>query len=747
MGFYTDKVYNHFLAGQLRAMDVDEDLKQYVEVMALTLDEFDQNITDFQSIWDIDLCPKKYLPYIAQMIGWSFGPEDTEAEMRNQLRLAIPFYKKKGLEESFRILCYSYGLLVDVIPLWSDDYLDFVPHPGDPFFPNDTPPDALRHSLLGGTGTLYPTPHIGIELTAVIGPLLDSTRFYYILNRIHDIRPAHVVLDWWHFSIEMFDFVDVHDEDENYIDINFKDVFPLGCFWRGKDCNPVFYRDGTIADRHGPGGFFPTQDYTTYPPPLPTDPYSPEVGVDMTPDAGSPMDPNFPFGGVHVRNPDEVCPWIPTRSSFDYDLAYHLRDGSSFMRRVTSEPPGPYFFRDGQFLTTCNQDNTPWLAVTWSSQYDADLDVPDVETPPWVLVPPAANPPTVTVVNGLLNIVHDYGSGDYDLQGWEIKTTDDVLGTPDFDLGYVFDALLQVNEAPPTKLDPASSIPARVQVVGTRTAGADKRKFSIDVFKDGFRKSDEPMKWVPHDFSERTLLRVVIKDEVVQVLLDGQLALWSEGTDWLPVEGVAPSQVRFTVGPMMSAGHNSDVSFEWVRLLLDDEAYGPGRDYWTEYHMQIWQGWCCPPEDPMPGSPLRYYCCKDDFFEIIPFGEFEEGFCSRAIRDGVSTAGVTRSGYGGYKPLQDYSVYPPALPTDPYTPDLSVNLTPDTGNPYGDIRDNWNFVFSRGCCDPLDLDQDGPATLGWDPFDASAYAEFPNPGCGVMDALEIICAGVNCPPL
>jgi phage tail-like protein len=331
MGFYSENLYNRFLAEQMRSMDINDDLKQFVELFAMTLDEFDENIQDFQDIWDIDLSPVKYLPYIAQMIGWQFGPNDSEQEQRNQLKLAIPFYKKKGLEESFRILCYSYGLLIDVIPLWSDDYAVFYPSTTDPPFDDDTPPlDRLHPDVDGtGTGTLYPTPHVGIEITGILGGSLEPDRFMYILDRIHDIRPAHVVMDWWRLFIEFVDFVDFYDEDENYLIFDVKDLFPLGCFWRGRGCFPTFYRDGTVPDRFGPGGFYPVRDYLVYPPPLPTDPYTPDPLVDLDPDdPANPMPANFPFGGVHVRNPDDACDSV-LRSDFDWRC--HLVRGSSEM--------------------------------------------------------------------------------------------------------------------------------------------------------------------------------------------------------------------------------------------------------------------------------------------------------------------------------------------------------------------------------------------------------------------------------
>lgn len=106
------------------------DLSDFLEVVAISMDEFDGLIEDFTTIFDVDTCEEKYLPYLAKMINYPLSERDSEQEKRTQLREAVSWYKRKGLHESFRILFYSFGYIINLVELWTRDYKRFYRYPG-----------------------------------------------------------------------------------------------------------------------------------------------------------------------------------------------------------------------------------------------------------------------------------------------------------------------------------------------------------------------------------------------------------------------------------------------------------------------------------------------------------------------------------------------------------------------------------------------------------------------------------------
>lgn len=106
------------------------DLEDFLQVVALSMDEFDSFIEEFTTIFDVDTCETKYLPYLAKMIGYPLSERDDEDSQRTQLREAVSWYKRKGLTESFRILFYSLGYVINLVELWTKDYETFHKYPG-----------------------------------------------------------------------------------------------------------------------------------------------------------------------------------------------------------------------------------------------------------------------------------------------------------------------------------------------------------------------------------------------------------------------------------------------------------------------------------------------------------------------------------------------------------------------------------------------------------------------------------------
>jgi phage tail-like protein len=102
------------------------DLKKLVNVAAYTLDELKAYIDQFVDNFDIERVDPKNISIISNLLGYPFSNE-TEIEFKRRLlRTAIDFYKAKGTADSIKILFYTLGLNVDVVPLWTADFKDFV---------------------------------------------------------------------------------------------------------------------------------------------------------------------------------------------------------------------------------------------------------------------------------------------------------------------------------------------------------------------------------------------------------------------------------------------------------------------------------------------------------------------------------------------------------------------------------------------------------------------------------------------
>lgn len=130
MGWYSDNLLR-FLPVEYEIQDTTYgDLSDFLKIVAISIDEFDGFIEDFTTIFDVDTCDAKYLPYLAKMLNYPLSDRDNEQSKRNQLKNAVEWYKRKGLHEGFRILFYSLGYVINLVELWTRDYETFERYPG-----------------------------------------------------------------------------------------------------------------------------------------------------------------------------------------------------------------------------------------------------------------------------------------------------------------------------------------------------------------------------------------------------------------------------------------------------------------------------------------------------------------------------------------------------------------------------------------------------------------------------------------
>jgi phage tail-like protein len=240
---YFRKGLINYLPAEFRYLDATGDLANFVQVFAVTLDELKDSVDAFVEIFNIDECEAQYLPYIAQYLGYDLNQSDPINSQRRQLKNAVGWYKVKGTQESFTIMFYGLGYKIKLFELWTQDYLSFVTQlPGSPVIPvaDNVPPDDIR--LLENGGAWYRSPHFAIELEAVSVPNLTSAGLRYILGRVSKIRPAHTVLEYLRFLVDLEDVVTPIDEYHNIGTIT-----PNDDGWFADYCvigDPVYRRSG-----------------------------------------------------------------------------------------------------------------------------------------------------------------------------------------------------------------------------------------------------------------------------------------------------------------------------------------------------------------------------------------------------------------------------------------------------------------------------------------------------------------------
>lgn len=102
------------------------DIEKLNHIAAVTLDQIKALIDQLIDVYDLDFVKDEHLNIIASILGYPLDREDDNEFKRRQLKAAIDSYKAKGTEESIRVLFYTMGLNVEVIPLWTPDFREEI---------------------------------------------------------------------------------------------------------------------------------------------------------------------------------------------------------------------------------------------------------------------------------------------------------------------------------------------------------------------------------------------------------------------------------------------------------------------------------------------------------------------------------------------------------------------------------------------------------------------------------------------
>jgi len=87
---------------------------------------FYNNISSMDDIFDIDLCPVRYLPFLANLLNWKLQGTDVDS-WRQQLRTAPLLYKLKGTKRGLLLAEKLVGYSIHLSNLYKDTAGNLVP--------------------------------------------------------------------------------------------------------------------------------------------------------------------------------------------------------------------------------------------------------------------------------------------------------------------------------------------------------------------------------------------------------------------------------------------------------------------------------------------------------------------------------------------------------------------------------------------------------------------------------------------
>jgi phage tail P2-like protein len=136
--------------------DTTTDIQKITQTVAVSLDELKAWIDQILDNLSIDSCPIEHLNIIANLLGYPANKEDDPDFIRRSLRNAINLYKSKGTEESIKVIFYNLGFNVDIVPLWTADFVEKVQ-----IFP---PYIATKVPVISKTGIPYNAGYVDITI-------------------------------------------------------------------------------------------------------------------------------------------------------------------------------------------------------------------------------------------------------------------------------------------------------------------------------------------------------------------------------------------------------------------------------------------------------------------------------------------------------------------------------------------------------------------------------------------------------
>ena len=95
MAYFEDRLLD-LLPPLYREHDANGDLEAFLRVPGITLDGLKKLIDELPSIFDIDRCEARFIPLLANIVGYRFDPTRDCDLQRREIRKVVESYRRKG---------------------------------------------------------------------------------------------------------------------------------------------------------------------------------------------------------------------------------------------------------------------------------------------------------------------------------------------------------------------------------------------------------------------------------------------------------------------------------------------------------------------------------------------------------------------------------------------------------------------------------------------------------------------------
>jgi phage tail-like protein len=109
MSGYFEKKLVDLLPPIYRERDTTGDLRAFLAVPAITLDEIKSLIDRLPDIWDVDACDPRFLPLLAALVGYRFDPMRDPDPQRREIAEIVERYRRKGSTPAIRRALVNVG--------------------------------------------------------------------------------------------------------------------------------------------------------------------------------------------------------------------------------------------------------------------------------------------------------------------------------------------------------------------------------------------------------------------------------------------------------------------------------------------------------------------------------------------------------------------------------------------------------------------------------------------------------------